>query len=375
MANIPFVYPFLTGHEIANLGEVLDNRHLHGDGPFTKRCHQHLENLYGAPALLTHSCTAALEVAALLANVGPDDEVIMPSFTFVSTANAFVLRGATPVFVDIRPDTFNLDERLLEQAVTPKTRAIVPVHYAGVSCAMDTINAFAKRHNLTVIEDAAQAIESFSNGERVGTSGHMAAFSFHQTKNVISGEGGAIILNDKTLAERAHILREKGTNRTQFERGAVSKYEWLDVGSSFLPSDLVAAVLLPQLENATALTQKRIRLWNLYHEALAALESKGVLRRPVIPAGCRHNAHIYHVLLNDTKGRSAVIQRLRDQGITATSHYVPLHSSPGGKKFGRTAGSLAVTDRVAEGILRLPLFPDMKELDITRVVQTLEGCF
>jgi len=354
---------------------IVENHHLHGDGPFTEKCHKLLEAAYGAPVLLTHSCTAALEMAAILSGVESGDEVIMPSFTFVSTANAFVLRGAVPVFVDIRANTFNIDEKLLEQAVSPRSRAIVPVHYAGVACDMVSIQAFARKHNLMVIEDAAQAIEATYNGRRLGSFGQLAALSFHQTKNVVCGEGGALVINDENLAERARIIREKGTNRAQFQRGEVSKYEWLDIGSSYLPGDLVAAVLLAQLEQAAEITARRLRLWSLYHEALAGLEAKGVLRRPVIPAGCGHNAHIYHVLLQDAQTRPGIIRRLREDGVCAVSHYVPLHSSPAGRKFGRVASGMGVTDRVAASILRLPLFPDMSEPDVALVVESLERCF
>lgn len=371
MKPLPFTSPTLFGNELDNLAQVLGARHLQGDGAFTEKCHEWLERHYNALAFLTHSCTAALEMAAMLTDCGAGDEVIMPSYTFVSTANAFVLRGATPVFVDVRADTFNLDETLIEQAITPKTRAIAPVHYAGVACDMDAICALAARHNLAVVEDAAQALGSTYKGRSVGTHGSLAAVSFHQTKNIMSGEGGALIVNDRDLRLRAYIIREKGTNRTQFMNREVQKYEWLDIGSSYLPSDLIGAVLLPQLDHMQELTQRRLKLWTLYHQGLQDAESKGLLRRPVIPADCGHNAHIYHVLLPAGVDRSRLLAALKAEGIGATSHYVPLHSSPAGQRFGRTAGTMAVTDRVAESSLRLPLFADMQEGDVARVIEAL----
>ena len=295
---IPFNKPYMTGKELYYIAEAKFGNMLAGDGPFTKRCHQWLEQRTGsAKALLTHSCTAALEMAALLLDIQPGDEIIMPSFTFVSTANAFVLRGGVPVFVDIREDTLNLDERLIEAAITPRTKAIVPVHYAGVACEMDTIMAIARRHGLKVVEDAAQGVMSSYKGRALGSIGDLGAYSFHETKNVISGEGGALLVNDPELALRAEIIREKGTDRSRFFRGEVDKYTWQEVGSSFLPGELIAAFLWAQLEEAERITNDRLASWARYHELLEPLEAKGILRRPVIPEGCQHNAHMYYVLL------------------------------------------------------------------------------
>ena len=335
--------------------------------PYT--CEAWLEAHLGAPrALLVHSCTAALEVAALLAEVGPGDEVIMPSYTFVSTANAFVLRGATPVFVDVRPDTLNLDERLIEAAITPRTKAIVPVHYAGVGCDMAAIMAIAERHGLLVIEDAAQALMASRAGAPLGSRGHLAAFSFHETKNVVSGEGGALVINDARFVERAEVLREKGTNRSRFLQGLVDKYTWVDVGSSYLPSDILAAFLFAQLEQAGPLTQARLRLWDRYHDAFAALEAAGAARRPVIPPDCVHNAHLYALMLAEGTPRSEVLARLQAAGIGAVFHYVPLHSSPAGRRFGRAAGELPVTLAAGERLVRLPLFSALSEGDQDAVI-------
>jgi dTDP-4-amino-4,6-dideoxygalactose transaminase len=301
---IPFNKPYMTGKELWNIAQAHAKGHLAGDGSFTKQCHRWLEQSIGChKALLTHSCTAALEMSALLADLQPGDEVIMPSFTFVSTANAFVLRGAVPVFVDIRPDTLNLDERLVEAAITPKTRAIVPVHYAGVACEMDALMDIAQRHGLLVIEDAAQALGSTYKGRALGSIGDLAALSFHETKNVIAGEGGALLVNAPRFAERAEIIREKGTNRSQFFRGQVDKYTWVDVGSSYLPSELIAAFLLAQFDEAQDITQRRLNLWNTYHQWFAELETQGLLRRPVVPSHCRHNAHMYYALLPSLETR------------------------------------------------------------------------
>ncbi|MGR0185080.1 dTDP-4-amino-4,6-dideoxygalactose transaminase [Azospirillum aestuarii] len=355
--KIGFNRPKLAGNELEYIRQSLEQAHLSGDGAFTKRCHAWLEQRLGAPqALLTHSCTAALEMAALLTNVCPGDEVIMPSYTFVSTANAFVLRGAVPVFVDIRPDTLNIDERLIEAAITPRTRAICVVHYAGVACEMDAICAIAARHGLAVIEDAAQALMSAYRGRPLGTFGALSAFSFHETKNLISGEGGALVVNDPDLITRAEIIREKGTNRARFFRGEVNKYSWVDVGSSYLPSDILAAFLLAQFENAERLDEERHALWNAYHEALAPLEECGLLRRPLIPAECRHNAHLYYVLARTARERNALIAHLRTNGIQAPFHYVPLHTSPAGRRFSRAAGKLPVTIDLSARLLRLPMW-------------------
>ena len=335
-----------------------------------------MEARIGAPkALLTHSCTAALEMAAILAEVGPGDEVIMPSYTFVSTANAFVLRGAVPVFVDIREDTMNLDERLVEAAVSPRTRAICVVHYAGVACDMDPIMAIADRHGLLVIEDAAQALMSTYKGRPLGSIGALAAFSFHETKNLISGEGGALIINDPRFIRRAEIIREKGTNRNEFFRGEVDKYTWLDIGSSFLPGDMVAAFLLAQFEHADRLAAERQVLWQRYHEGLAALEQQGHLRRPLVPPSSRHNAHLYAIRLRDAAERGALIAHLKDADINAPFHYIPLHTSPAGQRFGRTSGALPVTVSESAKLIRLPLWPGMGPERADAVLAAVRGFF
>lgn len=362
MNNIPFNKPYMTGRELWYIAQAHTNGHLAGDGMFTKKCHDWLESQTGAhKALLTHSCTASLDMAAMLADTQPGDEVIMPSYTFVSTANAFVLRGGVPVFVDIRPDTLNIDEKLIEAAITPRTRAIVPVHYAGVACEMDTIVSIAQRHKLLVIEDAAQAVMSSYKGRPLGTIGHLGAYSFHETKNIISGEGGALLVNDERFAERAEIIREKGTNRSQFFRGQVDKYTWVDIGSSYLPGEVIAAFLWAQMEEARSITQRRLDIWSRYHEALAPLEAAGKLRRPIVPVGCQHNAHMYYILLESLKQRTEVIAKLKQQGVLAVFHYVPLHSSPAGKKYGRTSGELPHTGNLADRLLRLPLWVGMDE--------------
>jgi len=355
--NIPFNKPYMTGKELWYIAQAHANGHLAGDGSFTKKCNAWLEALTGThKALLTHSCTAALEMTALLADIQPGDEVIMPSYTFVSTANAFVLRGGVPVFVDIRPDTLNIDEKLIETAITPRTRAIVPVHYAGVACEMDTILGIAQAHNLLVIEDSAQGIMSTYKDRPLGAIGHIGAYSFHETKNIISGEGGALLVNDARFVERAEILREKGTNRGQFFRGQVDKYTWVDIGSSYLPGEVVAAFLWAQMEDAHSITQSRLRIWQRYQEALAPLEDAGRLRRPIIPGHCQHNAHMYYILLESLEKRTEVITHLKNQGVNAVFHYVPLHSAPMGKKYGRVSGELRHTDNIANRLLRLPLW-------------------
>jgi len=358
--KIPFNKPFLTGRELDYVAEAARARHLSGDGEFTRRCHRWLETHTGThKALLTHSCTAALEMTALLAGIGPGDEVIMPSYTFVSTANAFVLRGAVPVFVDIRPDTLNIDETQIEAAITERTRAIVAVHYAGVGCEMDAILELAHRFRLTVIEDAAQGFAATHKGRQLGTIGRLGAFSFHETKNVISGEGGALLINDPTLAERAEHIREKGTNRSQFFRGQVDKYTWIDIGSSYLPGEMIAAFLLAQLEDSASITAERLAIWDRYHEAFADFEYRGVLRRPEVPAECGHNAHMYYVLLPDADLRARVMDDLRGLEIQSVFHYVPLHSSPAGRKYGRAASAMTTTDALADRLLRLPLWAGM----------------
>ncbi|NRR29104.1 dTDP-4-amino-4,6-dideoxygalactose transaminase [Oxalobacteraceae bacterium] len=362
MNPIPFNKPFMTGRELWYIAQAHTNGHLSGDGQFTKKCHAWLEQHTGTHrALLTHSCTAALEMAALLAGVQAGDEIIMPSYTFVSTANAFVMRGAVPVFVDIRPDTLNIDEHKIEAAITARTKVILPVHYAGVACEMDTIMDIAARHGLIVIEDAAQGIMSHYKGRPLGTIGHLGAYSFHETKNIIAGEGGALLVNDPQLAERAEIIREKGTNRSLFFRGQVDKYTWVDVGSSYLPGEVIAAFLWAQMEEAQAITARRLALWQRYHAALASLEHDGLLRRPVVPQDCSHNAHMYYILLDSLEQRGAVIASMKRQGVNAVFHYVPLHSAPAGRLHARSCGSMEHTDALSDRLLRLPLWLGLEE--------------
>jgi dTDP-4-amino-4,6-dideoxygalactose transaminase len=354
---IPFNKPYISGKELWNIAQAHALGQMAGDGSFTKKCNEWLEQRTGCyKALLTHSCTAALEMAAILADIGPGDEVIMPSYTFVSTANAFVLRGGVPVFVDIRPDTLNIDERLIEAAITPRTKAIVPVHYAGVGCEMDAIMDIALRHNLLVIEDAAQGVMATYKGKALGAIGHLGTLSFHETKNLTSGEGGALLINDPNLAERAEIIREKGTNRSQFFRGQVDKYTWVDIGSSYLPGEIIAAFLWAQMEEAESITQKRLDIWQQYHDALGSLEASGKIRRPIIPDACYHNAHMYYVLLDSLQMRTALIAKLKEQFVNSVFHYVPLHSAPAGLKYGRVHGSMTNTNELADRLLRLPLW-------------------
>lgn len=372
--RIPFNWPYMTGKELYYIAEAHFDGRLAGDGPFTKRCHEWLERKSGCDkALLTHSCTAALEMAALLLDITPGDEVIMPSYTFVSTANAFVLRGGVPVFVDIREDTLNLDERLIEAAITPRTRAIVPVHYAGVACEMDVIMTLAKRHGLKVAEDAAQGAMASYKGRTLGSIGDLGAYSFHETKNVISGEGGALLVNDPALATRAEIIREKGTDRSRFFRGEVDKYTWQEVGSSFLPGELIAAFLWAQLEEAQSITNERLAIWQRYHELLAPFEQVGVLRRPIVPVDCQHNAHMYYVLLAPDIDRQKVLSELKKNDIDSVFHYVPLHSSPGGQRYGRAHGELEVTVRQSERLVRLPLWVGLSPVQQDRIVEVLRN--
>lgn len=359
---IPFNRPFMTGRELEYIAEAHGLGHLAGNGSFSKRCSRWLEERVGSTkALLTHSCTAALEMAAILGNIGEGDEVIMPSFTFVSTANAFALRGATPVFVDVRADTLNIDEKLIESAITPATRAVVAVHYAGVGCEMDTIMDIARRHGLLVIEDAAQALMADYRGRPLGGFGDLAALSFHETKNVISGEGGALLINDEEFVDRAEVVWEKGTNRSRFFRGQVDKYTWVDLGSSYLPGEIVAAFLWAQMEEASSITSRRLTTWRRYHEAFADLENEGLLRRPIVPDHTTHNAHMYYLLLPSIAARTALIERLGHAGIMVVFHYVPLHSSPFGRAVGRTRGALPITDSVSERLVRLPMWIGIDE--------------
>ncbi|WP_332872227.1 dTDP-4-amino-4,6-dideoxygalactose transaminase [Pseudomonas cremoris] len=370
--RILFNRPYMTGKELSYITEAKTGNMLAGDGPFTKRCHQWIEQSTGCnKALLTHSCTASLEIAALLLDIRPGDEIIMPSYTFVSTANAFVLRGGVPVFVDIRADTLNLDENLIEAAITPRTTAIVPVHYAGVACEMDSIMRIAEKHNLKVVEDAAQGVMSSYKGRALGSIGDFGAFSFHETKNVISGEGGALLVNDSNMSLRAEMIREKGTDRSRFFRGEIDKYTWQEVGSSFLPGELIAAFLWAQLEEASAITEARLKIWNNYHSMLSPLESKGLLRRPIIPVECKHNAHMYYILLSPQIDRQAVLTRLKEKNIYSVFHYVPLHSSPAGKRYAKVHGSMEVTERQSERLLRLPLWVGLTNEQQKRIVNAL----
>lgn len=373
---IPFNKPHLAGKELTYIRRAHKFRQLAGDGFFTKKCHKWMEDAFGCPkSLLTHSATAAIEMMAILSEIEPGDEIIMPDYTFVSTANAFVLRGGVPVFVDIRPDTLNINEALIEKAITRKTKAIVPVHYAGIGCEMDAIRVIAKKHKLLVLEDAAQGFLSTYKNQYLGSIGDMGAYSFHETKNVISGEGGAIVINNSKFVERAQIIREKGTNRTKFFEGKIDKYTWVDVGSSYLPGELIAAFLIAQLENAASITKKRMLLWNRYHRELADLENEERIRLPIVPKYVNHNAHLYYILTQDQSSRIGLMQFLKDRGILAVTHYVPLHSSPGGRKFSRFVGSMKVTNNVANTLVRLPLFYDLKHTEQADILQAIHDFY
>lgn len=372
--KIPFNRPYLTGRELSYIAEAHLNGQLAGDGQFTKRCQRWLEELGNTrKALLTHSCTAALEMAAILCDIQPGDEVIMPSYTFVSTANAFVLRGGVPVFVDIRVDTLNLDETKIEAAITSRTKAIVPVHYAGVACEMDTIMEIAQRHGLYVIEDAAQACLSTYKGRQLGTIGDLGCFSFHETKNIISGEGGALMVNNASMVERAEIIREKGTNRSRYLRGEVDKYTWTDMGSSFLPGEVIAAFLWGQMEEAKRITEQRLAIWERYDDALAG--SSALLRTPFVPEHCGHNAHMYYVVNESTSQRDDIIDALREQGVHSVFHYVPLHTSPFGSRQGSDKTcpvELPTTDHVARNLIRLPLWIGLSESQQRHITESLK---
>ena len=357
LPSVPFNRPYKAGRELEYIAQAHAKAQLAGDGPFTALCSRWIERHTGTnSALLTHSCTAALEMMALLLDIQPGDEVIMPSFTFVSTANAFVLRGAVPIFVDIRGDTMNLDEHLIEAAISSKTKAIVVVHYAGVSCEMDEILAIATRHNIPVVEDAAQGLMSSYKGRPLGAMGSLGAISFHETKNVVAGEGGALLVNDVRYAERAEIIREKGTDRARFFRGQVDKYTWVDIGSSYLPGEMVAAFLYAQMEQAEEITRMRLAIWEAYRNALSGIEG---FRHPVVPSHCVHNAHMYYLLAPDLETRTNAIAALRHEGLLSVFHYVPLHSSPAGLKYGKVHGDMRMTDRQSERLLRLPLWVGM----------------
>jgi dTDP-4-amino-4,6-dideoxygalactose transaminase len=374
--RIPFNKPFMTGKELFNIAQAHFAGRLSGDGPFTHECEDWIQRQTGThKALLTHSCTAALEMCALLLDIKPGDEVIMPSFTFVSTANAFVLRGGVPVFVDIRDDTGNIDENLIETAITPRTKAILVVHYAGVACEMDAILATAHANSLPVIEDAAQGVMSFYKGKSLGAIGQLGTFSFHETKNVISGEGGALLVNNSHWTQTAEIIREKGTDRSRFLKGAIDKYTWQSVGSSFLPGELIAAFLHAQLEQAKEITAKRLCIWHQYADALDALENKGVLRRPVIPVDCQHNGHMFYILVESERVRNALLDRFRAAGVGAIFHYVPLHDSPAGLQFGRACGNLTRTKQFASCLIRLPLWVGLPEHELADVVRVIADFF
>ena len=369
---ISFNVPPVVGTEMKYIREAIDNRKICGDGAFTRKCSAWLEKSTGtAKALLTTSCTHATELAAILANVKPGDEVIMPSYTFVSTADAFVLRGAKVVFVDIRPDTMNIDEKLIENAVTEKTKAIVPVHYAGVSCEMDTICDIAKRHNLYVIEDAAQGVMSTYKGKALGTIGDYGCYSFHETKNYSMGEGGALLIKNENNIERAEIIREKGTNRSKFYRGQIDKYTWVNWGSSYLPSDMNAAYLWAQLEKAEEINEDRLNSWGEYYNGLKELADEGKIELPYIPDGCVHNAHMFYIKAKDLEERTSLIKYLKENEINTVFHYIPLHSAPAGMKFGRFSGEDVYTTKESERLLRLPMYYHLTKEDRDKVIDKI----
>ncbi len=366
---IPFNKPYLTGQEVNRISEAHELGQLSGDGHFTSLCSQWLEKNTGSPcALLTHSCTAALEMAAILIDIKPGDEIIMPSYTFVSSANAFVLRGGIPVFVDIRKDTLNIDEALIEEAITSRTRAILPVHYAGVACEMDSIMSIAKKHNIFVIEDAAQGIMSSYKGKPLGSIGDLGCLSFHETKNIISGEGGALLVNNKDFIERAEMIREKGTDRKQFFRGEVDRYSWRDIGSSFLPGETVAAFLFAQFEEASDITNKRLKIWYQYHEFFHSKNFSEFFSLPFVPKGCSINGHIYYILLKDNIERENFIKYMHDNKIHCIFHYIPLHNSKAGKKFGRIESDMVITEDLSSRIVRLPLWVGLNTKNITQAI-------
>ena len=369
---IDFNRPPFVGKELDYIKEAVENKRLCGDGIFTRKCSEWMEEHYQVKhVMLTTSCTHALEMAAYLAGIQPGDEVIMPSYTFVSTADAFVLRGAKIVFVDIRPDTMNIDETKIEAAITDKTKAIVPVHYAGVACEMDTIMALAKKHHLKVIEDAAQGVNAYYKGRALGTIGDFGCYSFHETKNYTMGEGGALVFQDDTYLEAAELLREKGTNRSKFFRGQIDKYTWMDYGSSYLPSDMNAAYLYAQLESHEKIDQKRMDIYRFYGEKLAQLAERGLIEQPVVPREAAHNAHMYYIKVKDVEVRTELIQYMKKKGIMCVFHYVPLHSSPAGYKFGRFSGEDCYTTRESERLVRLPMYYSLTKEDMEYVVDSL----
>lgn len=375
--RIPFNKPFLVGDESELVARCLASGNTAGDGPFTRECQRLMEQRFGASrVLLTTSCTSALEMAALLCDIAPEDEVILPSYTFVSTANAFLLRGATLKFVDVRPDTLNMDERLIEQAITPRTKVIVPVHYASIGCEMDAIGALARKHSLQVVEDAAQAVDATYRGAYLGTLGALGAYSFHASKNFGCGEGGALLVNDASLAERAEIVREKGTNRSRFFRGQVDKYTWVDIGSSYIPADVLAALLLTQLRHMDEITARRRRVYESYYDALQPLAERGLLTLPSIPGHCRSNYHMFYVIVADLATRTALIEHLKAAGILAVFHYVPLHTSPVGLSLGYQKGMLPVTESLSDRLLRLPMYAGLEPSEsaaVTAAVRSFYG--
>ena len=375
MKHISFNKSFLAGNELKYIEQAVLSGQIKGDGPFTKKCNEWMEQKFNAKkVLLTTSCTSALEMSAILCDIKPGYEVIMPSYTFVSTANAFVIRGAKPVFVDIRPDTLNIDETKIEDAITSKTKAIVPVHYAGVGCEMDTIMRIAKKHNLFVIEDAAQGVMAKYKNKYLGTIGDLGTYSFHETKNYSSGEGGAIVINNPKMIERAEIIREKGTNRSKFFRGEVDKYTWVDVGSSYLPSEIIAAFLFAQLEKAEEINQKRLEIWQRYFDGLKGLEEKEIVRLPIIPDNCKHNAHMFYILLQDEKTRNDLMDFLKkEKNILSVFHYVPLHSAPMGKKVSPQKKELPVTNNLSGRILRLPFYYNLTDEEQTYIIESVKN--
>jgi dTDP-4-amino-4,6-dideoxygalactose transaminase len=374
--RIPFNKPHATGKELEYIQQAIDKGQLSGNGFYTKKCQEWLQQNIGChKAFLTHSGTAALEMAAMLLDLKPGDEVIMPSFTFVTTASAFVLRGAVPVFVDIRPDTLNIDESKIEAAITERTRAIVPVHYAGIGCDMDAIMRIAEKHKLIVVEDAAHCVHAAYKSRQLGSIGHLAALSFHETKNIIAGEAGALLINDKSFADRAAIVWEKGTNRAEFYMGLADKYTWKDIGSSFLPSEMVAAFLWAQMEQARQITDRRLVLWNRYHALLADLEKRGLIVRPTIPEHSTPNAHLYYFLVSSPEIRSQLLKYMNEKGVLAVFHYVPLHQSPAGRRYGRCHEVLQNTDKLSEQLVRIPLFVDLTEDEQDLVLELIESFF
>ena len=373
--KIPFNSPYLTGKELIYLQESLKSGNIVGNAGFTRKCEELLEKSFSAKKiLLTNSCTDALEMASLLTGLKPGDEVLVPSFTFVSTVNAFILRGARPVFVDIREDTLNIDETKIDEKITEKTKAIFPVHYAGVSCEMDAITDTAKRYNLFVVEDAAQGVNAKYNGQYLGTIGDIGTYSFHGTKNYTCGEGGAIVINNNNFIERAEIIREKGTNKSKFLRGEIDKYTWVDIGSSYLVSDMLAAFLLAQLENLDEISKKRKEIFDYYYENLEKLQTAGELKLPSVPGNCETNYHLFYVILNSEDKRNNIIKRLREHGIQAVFHYVPLHTSPMGIKYGYKAGDLPVTESMSSRLLRLPLYPHLEKDSQKYIIDSLKIC-